>query len=59
VAAAPAVRQYGLGFFTTRTWDPHKQQYGILPEIWGTIFTSLLALGIGTAFRGGGCGVLE
>ena len=49
-AAAPAVREYGLGFLTSRTWDPNKDQFGILPEIWGTMFTSLLALVIGTAF---------
>ena len=49
-AAAPAIRQYGLGFLTSRTWDPNKEQFGILPEIWGTMFTSLLALGAGTAF---------
>ena len=49
-AAAPAIRQYGLGFLTTRTWDPNQEQYGILPEIWGTMYTSVLALGIGTAF---------
>ena len=50
IDAAPAVREYGLGFLTTRTWDPNKEQFGILPEIWGTMFTSLLALVIGTAF---------
>ena len=50
LSAAPAMRQYGLGFFTTRTWDPNKDHYGILPEIWGTMYTSVLALGIGTAF---------
>ncbi len=49
-AAAPAVRQYGLGFLTTRTWDPNRDQFGILPEIWGTLYTSLLALVIGGAF---------
>jgi len=50
IDAAPAIRQYGLGFLTTRTWDPNKGQYGILPEIWGTLYTSALALVIGTAF---------
>jgi len=44
------MRQYGLGFLTTRTWDPNKNQFGILPEIWGTLYTSVLALAIGTAF---------
>ena len=48
--AAPAVRQYGLGFLTTKTWDPNKEQFGVLPEIWGTVYTSLLALIIGSAF---------
>jgi phosphate transport system permease protein len=50
MAAAPAMKQYGLEFLTTRVWDPNKDQYGILPEIWGTLFTSGLALVIGTAF---------
>jgi phosphate transport system permease protein len=50
IAAAPAVRQYGLGFLSTRTWDPNKSQFGILPEIWGTMYTSVLALVIGAAF---------
>lgn len=50
IDAAPAVRQYGLGFLTTRTWDSNTDQFGILPEIWGTMYTSLLALLIGGAF---------
>jgi phosphate transport system permease protein len=50
LAASPAVRQYGFGFLTSRTWDPNQGQYGILPEIWGTLYTSVLALGIGSAF---------
>ncbi len=49
-AAVPAVRHYGLGFLTSRTWDPNQEQYGILPEIWGTMYTSVLALAIGSAF---------
>ena len=48
--AAPAMRQYGLGFFTTSAWDPNKNHYGILAEIWGTMYTSVLALVIGGAF---------
>jgi phosphate transport system permease protein len=48
--AVPAFRQYGLGFIYSTTWDPNKAQYGILPEIWGTLYTSLLALLIGSAF---------
>ena len=49
-AAVPAIRQYGLGFLTGTTWDPNKDQFGILPEIWGTLYSSVLALIIGTVF---------
>ena len=50
MAAAPALRQQGIGFLTGTTWDPNTGQFGILPEIWGTLYTSWLALIIGTAF---------
>jgi phosphate transport system permease protein len=50
VAATPALRQQGIGFLTGTTWDPNTGQFGILPEIWGTLYTSWLALIIGTAF---------
>jgi phosphate transport system permease protein len=49
-SAFPAVRQYGLGFLTGRVWDPNTERYGILAETWGTIWTSTLALILGTAF---------
>jgi phosphate transport system permease protein len=48
--AAPAVRQYGLEFLTGTSWDANAGQYSILPEIWGTLYSSLLALAIGSAF---------
>ncbi|MEP7304930.1 MAG: phosphate ABC transporter permease subunit PstC [Acidobacteriota bacterium] len=50
VSAAPAIRQHGLGFLTGRVWDPNTERYGILAEIWGTIYTSVLALMLGSAF---------
>jgi phosphate transport system permease protein len=50
IRAMPAFREYGLSFIYGTTWDPNKAQYGILPEIWGTLYTSLLALVIGSAF---------
>lgn len=49
-AGVPAMRRYGLEFLSGTTWDPNKQQFGVLPEIWGTLYTSLLALLFGTAF---------
>lgn len=50
IAAMPAIQQYGFGFLTGRIWDPHKKIYSILPEIWGTLYSSVLALILGTAF---------
>lgn len=49
-AAVPAVHQYGAGFLTGTTWNPNQSQFSVLPEIWGTLYSSLLALAIGTAF---------
>lgn len=48
--AWPAFRQYGLGFIVGTTWDANTGEYGILPEIWGTLYSSLLALAMGTVF---------
>src|SRR5262245_49322730 len=50
VSAMPAMRQYGVGFLTGRVWDANTARYGILAEIWGTLYTSVLALIGGTAF---------
>ena len=50
LAALPAIQQYGLGFLSGQVWDPHKKVYSILPEIWGTLYSSVLALIFGTAF---------
>ena len=48
--SVPAMERYGFGFLTGQTWDPNTEEYGILPEIWGTLYSSLLALLIGTVF---------
>ena len=44
------MREYGLGFLTSTTWDVGKQQFGVLPQIWGTLYSSMLALLIGGFF---------
>src|SRR6516162_976430 len=49
-AATPAMKEYGVQFLTGSTWDPNKDQFGVLAEVWGTLYTSILALGLGTAF---------
>ena len=49
-SALPAMRHEGFSFLGGRVWDANSGQYGIAAEIWGTLYTSILALGIGTAF---------
>jgi len=44
VGAWPAIKAYGLGFFTSSTWDPVADQFGGLVMIYGTLVTSLIAL---------------
>jgi phosphate transport system permease protein len=50
VAALPAMHDYGWGFLSGRVWDANAGHYGIAAEIWGTLYTSVLALILGTAF---------
>jgi phosphate transport system permease protein len=49
-AAVPAMRDLGFGFLTGRVWDPNAGRFGILAEIWGTLYTSILALAVGSLF---------
>jgi phosphate transport system permease protein len=39
-----SVRKFGLSFWRTRTWDPVAGEFGALPFIWGTLYSSILAL---------------
>ncbi|WP_058554135.1 phosphate ABC transporter permease subunit PstC [Thiohalocapsa sp. ML1] len=48
--AMPAISKYGLGFWYGTTWDVNKGVFGVLPEIWGTLYSSLLALLLGGVF---------
>jgi phosphate transport system permease protein len=48
--ASIGIRDYGVGFLTSTTWDVGRQQLGILPHIWGTLYSSLLALAVGGFF---------
>lgn len=50
VQAAPAMERYGLGFVTNATWNPGKEEFGVLAEIWGTLYSSILALVIAGFF---------
>src|SRR5258707_13271345 len=44
----PTIREFGFNFWRTTTWDPVLGEFGALPYIWGTLYSSLLALLIAT-----------
>jgi phosphate transport system permease protein len=48
--AAPAMEKYGLSFITSTTWDFNNSRFGVLPAIWGTMYSSVLALLLGGFF---------
>jgi phosphate transport system permease protein len=48
--AAPAIREHGLKFLTSSSWDANKSVFGVLPQIWGTLYSALLALILGGFF---------
>jgi phosphate transport system permease protein len=43
-----SIAKFGLNFWRTTTWDPVAGQFGALPFIWGTLYSSFLALLIST-----------
>ena len=43
-----SVRQFGLRFWVNSTWDPVAGIFGAFPFIWGTLYSSLLALLLST-----------
>jgi phosphate transport system permease protein len=42
--SGPAIEKFGWGFLTSEAWDPVRGNFGALPFIFGTLFSSLLAL---------------
>jgi len=43
-----SIQKFGLAFWRTEIWDPVAGQFGALPFIWGTLYSSILALVIST-----------
>ena len=43
-----SLQKFGLDFWRTSTWDPVAGEFGALPFIWGTLYSSVLALLIAT-----------
>jgi phosphate transport system permease protein len=43
-----SIQKFGFGFWRTSVWDPVSGEFGALPFIWGTLYSSVLALLIAT-----------
>src|SRR5215211_8294917 len=39
-----SIREFGWTFWTSDTWDPVSGEFGARPFIWGTLYSSVLAL---------------
>src|SRR5512142_2915504 len=44
----PSIQRFGFAFWRTDVWDPVSGEFGALPFIWGTLYSSVLALLIAT-----------
>ena len=44
----PSIQKFGLSFWRTEVWDPVAGEFGALPFIWGTLYSSVLALLLAT-----------
>ena len=44
----PSIQKFGFSFWRTEIWDPVAGEFGALPFIWGTLYSSVLALLIST-----------
>jgi phosphate transport system permease protein len=43
-----SIQKFGFSFWRTEIWDPVSGEFGALPFIWGTLYSSILALLIAT-----------
>ena len=43
-----SIQKFGFDFWRTEIWDPVAGEFGALPFIWGTLYSSILALLIAT-----------
>jgi phosphate transport system permease protein len=41
-----SIQKFGFAFWRTDTWDPVAGEFGALPFIWGTLYSSVLALAL-------------
>jgi phosphate transport system permease protein len=43
-----SIQKFGFSFWTRSTWDPVSGEFGALPFIWGTLYSSIAALLLAT-----------
>src|SRR5437867_159780 len=43
-----SIKEFGFAFWRTSTWKPGSGEFGALPLLWGTLYSSLLALCLST-----------
>jgi phosphate transport system permease protein len=48
--SVPSIRHSGWRFFVSAKWDPANNDFGLLPFVYGTIVSSVIALLIATPF---------
>jgi phosphate transport system permease protein len=48
--ATPAIQKHGARFLVGTTWDANRGEFGILPAIVGTLYSSVLGMAIGSVF---------
>jgi phosphate transport system permease protein len=48
--ALPAIEKFGPGFVTSTKWDAGKDQFGVLPEIFGTLVSSFIGVVLAAVF---------
>jgi len=44
IQSMPTIREFGLNFWRTQVWNPVSGEFGALPFIWGTLYSSFLAI---------------
>ena len=50
ISSFPSIRNFGIRFLFSSTWDPVKSEFGAFPFLLGTLVTSFLALIISVIF---------
>lgn len=44
IEALPIIKHMGVRFFVNQNWNVVTSQYGVVPFLWGTLFTSIVAM---------------